>query len=135
MREFDSFNPVTRRALSVNYVAPFICELAEASGSGSGMGFSVTLDLQQAERKAGPELIFQDGNFLSWSPQTYIYAYVVYSSSSEEGPFSLLTSNVIETHFDISTLAPGTYFFKVTGLEPDAGETFPSPIAGPVTIN
>jgi hypothetical protein len=128
MMEFDAFRGITRRALSINYIAPAVCELvSEASGSGSGVGISATLGIDATNRLSGPELLIRDGNFLSWSAQPYIFAYAVYFASAEEGPFSLLTSNVLETHFDISGLSPGTYFFKVTGIEPDAGETFPSP--------
>ena len=129
MREFDAFNPVTRRALSINYVCPLICELLEASGSGTGAGISAVLEAQSVERKAGPGALILDGTNLQWSTQPYIFAFVIYIADSAEGPFSILTSNVTETHFDLTALGvTGTHFFKVTGIEPDIGETLPSPI-------
>lgn len=128
MREFDAFNPVTRRALSINYVCPLICEL-EASGSGSGAGIAAVLELQDVARKLGPVALILDGTNLQWSTQPYIFAYVIYIADSADGPFSILTSNVTESHFDLTTVGvTGTHFFKVTGIEPDVGETLPSPI-------
>lgn len=134
MREFASFVGVTRRALSINYFSPLVCEMF-ASSSGSGGAISATLEVEQTNRLAGPETIFMDGNFLSWSTRSYIDAFVVYYATAEGGPFSLLTANLVDPHFDVfSSLTPGEYWFKVTGLEPDYGETFPSPLIGPVTI-
>lgn len=134
--DFDSFRAITRRALSINYRCPLICELvAESSGSGSGGSVTATLDIDATFRKAGPAELNFSGTMLTWSAKSYILGYVVYYSASVEGPFSILASNVLDTHFDVvGLLDPGAYFFKVTGLEPDAGETFPSPIAGPLTI-
>jgi len=136
MREFDAFNPVTRRALSINYIAPDICELvSEASGSGSGMGLSAVLEAQSVDRKAGPELLILDGTTLQWTALPYAFSYVIYRADSADGPFTLLTSNVSDAHFDLASIGlTGTFFFKVTGLEPDIGETLPSPILGPITL-
>jgi len=134
MREFASFVGVTRRALSINYVSPLICELI-ASSSGSGGAISASLEVEQTNRLAGPETIFMDGNFLSWSNRSYIDAFVVYYATAEGGPFTMLTANVVDLHFDVvSVLTPGNYWFKVSGIESDFGETFPSPIIGPITI-
>ena len=134
MREFASFVGVTRRALSINYVSPLICEMITSS-SGSGGAISASLDVEQTNRLAGPETIFMDGEFLSWSTRPYIDAFVVYYATAEGGPFTMLTANVVEQHFNVvAALPPGTYFFKVSGLEPDFGETFPSPTLGPVTF-
>jgi hypothetical protein len=136
VREFDSFNAVTRRALSINYRCPLICELiAESSGSGSGSSVTATLEIDATFRKVGPTDLMFAGDVLIWQSPTYIIGFVVYYSTSAEGPFSILASNVLDMHFDVAgSLPPGTYYFKVTGLEPDAGETFPSPIAGPLTL-
>ena len=129
MREFDAFNPVTRRALSINYVCPLVCELLETSGSGSGAGISAVLEQQSADRKPGPGLLILDGTNLQWSTQPYIFAYIIYIADSADGPFSILTSNVTESHFDLNLVGiMGTHFFKVTGIEPDIGETLPSPV-------
>lgn len=134
MREFASFVGITRRALSINYFSPLVCEMF-ASSSGSGGAISATLEVEQTNRLAGPETIFMDGNFLSWSTRAYIDAFVVYYATAEGGPFSLLTANLVDPHFNVVAALPaGTYFFKVSGLEPDFGETFPSPVLGPVTF-
>ena len=134
MRQFDSFRAITRRALSIDYKSPLICELP-AESSGSGFGIPATLDIEPVARRAGPASLVVSGNVLNWSDQSYIFSYVVYYSTSAQGPFSILASGVQAFHFDVTgLLAPGTYYFKVTGLEPDAGETLPSPIAGPATI-
>lgn len=135
MREFQSFVGITRRALSIHYVSPLVCEMISQSGSGSGGAISAVLEVEQTNRREGPVEIFMDGNFLSWSTRSYIDAFVVYYAESENGPFTMLTANVVDLHFDVfSALTPGNYWFKVTGLEPDYGETFPSPTIGPVTI-
>jgi hypothetical protein len=114
-----------------------VCELEViSSGSGSGVSSGAILPVP-VFRKDGPTnlIVTVEGSFaiLTWSEQPYIYAYAVYGGPSAEGPFILLTSNVIG---DTASVAPGsgTYFFKVTGLEPDFGETYPSNTVGPVTI-
>lgn len=135
MREFQSFVGVTRRALSINYMSPLVCEMISQSGSGSGGGISALLEVEQTNRREGPAEIFMDGNFLSWSTRPYIDAFVVYYATAEGGPFTMLTANVVDLHFNVVAALPaGTYFFKVSGLEPDFGETFPSPTLGPVTF-
>jgi hypothetical protein len=71
---------------------------------------------------------------LSWPSLSYAFAYAVYRATNPAGPFELLTANLLETHFLDNTVIVGTsYWFKVTGIEPDFGETFPSPLAG-VTV-
>ena len=135
MKHFDSFNPITRRGLRIHYVSPMICELAaDQSGSGSSSGVLAALDVLPVNRLPGPvELSFADG-VLSWSSQPYIYSYTIYYSSSENGPFQILTSNVLALSFPVSGIPPGDYFFKVTGVEPTAGETLPSPTIGPEQV-
>jgi len=134
MREFASFVGITRRALSINYVSPLVCEMI-ASSSGSGGAISASLEVEQTNRLAGPETIFMDGDFLSWSTRNYIDAFVIYYATAEIGPFTMLTANVVDLHFNVvAALPPGTYFFKISGLEPDFGETFPSPTIGPITF-
>lgn len=138
MRQFDAFNPITRRGLRINYKSPFICEFgAESSGSGSstGAGVAATLGILPVNRLPGPAEISIEGDILSWSSQPYIFVYVVYFAEVEAGPFTLLTSNLQATSFDVSALSAGNYFFKVTGIEPNAGETLPSPTLGPATIS
>jgi hypothetical protein len=133
MREFDSFNAITRRALSINYRCPLICELiAESSGSGSGGSVTAMLDIDATLRKAGPATLTAEisgGSVtLTWSPQDYAFSYNVYLSSvSSAGPFTLETANLLSTNFILS-LTSGTYYAKVTLVESDFGESFPSPI-------
>jgi hypothetical protein len=134
VREFQSFVGITRRALSIFYASPLVCEMF-ASSSGSGGAISASLEVAQTNRRAGPETIFMDGPFLSWSTRAYIDAFVVYYATADGGPFTMLTANVVDLHFNVvAALPPGTYFFKVSGLEPDFGETFPSPTIGPITF-
>jgi cellulose 1,4-beta-cellobiosidase len=71
---------------------------------------------------------------LSWPELSYAYSYVVYRATAAGGPFVSVAANVlVETHVD-SGLDSGTYYYKVTGIEPDFGETTASPVVGPVTI-
>ncbi len=140
MNTFRSLAAVTRRALRINYVSPSICVLGEiSSSSGSGSGVSALLDIDPVIRRAGPTgLIFEAVDSVSvrltWTQQSYIYSYVVYVASAELGPYTQLTSNVIGSTFLHTPVAPGTYYYKVTGLEPNAGETYASNIVGPVTL-
>jgi len=127
MRQYDSFNPITRRGLRIHYISPFICQLG-AEASGSGFGGSANLDIAPVNRLPGPASLSIEGSVLAWTSQPYIFAYVIYYASAENGPFSILTSNVLATQFNIAgDLPPGNYFVKVTGIEPTAGETLPSP--------
>lgn len=140
MNTFRSLAAVTRRALRINYVSPSICVLgAVSSGSGTGSGVSALLDVLAVTRKAGPTaLIFAVVDSasvrLTWTPKAYIYSHVVYVSTAELGPYTQLTANVIGATFLHTPVAPGTYYYKVTGIEPDAGETHASNIVGPVTL-
>jgi hypothetical protein len=135
MKEFDAYNAITRRGLRIHYVSPLICMLPSiSSGSGSSSEVLATLDIAPVNRLAGPASLSAEGNLLTWSTQPYIFSYVVYYSVSVNGPFLMLTSNVQNDQFLVSGIAPGNYFFKVTGIEPTAGETLPSPTIGPVII-
>lgn len=140
MNAFRSLTAITRRALRINYVSPSICVLGSvASGSSSGSGVSALLEILAVSRKAGPTgltavKINSVSVELTWATQTYIYSHVIYRATSAVGPFTQVTANVIgETYID-SPVAPGTYYYKVTGIEPDAGETFASNVVGPLTL-
>jgi hypothetical protein len=137
MRQFDSYRAVTLRANRIDYISPVVCELEViASGSGSSSSGSAILPVPVV-RKDGPTnlIVTVQGSsaVLTWSEQSYIYAYAVYAGPSSEGPFVLLTTNVLG---NTATVGPGAgiKFFKVTGLEPEFGETYPSNIVGPVII-
>lgn len=135
MKELDAFNAVTRRGLRIHYVSPLICMLpSQASGSGSSAAVIASLDIEPVFRLPGPTTLSIEGSILAWSSQPYIFSYVIYFATHVDGPFQQLTSNVQELQFDVSGLPAGDYFFKVTGLEPDAGETLPSPTVGPANI-
>lgn len=139
MMQWDALRGITLRALRIDYISPAVCELAViSSGSGSGSGESSILDVTPVTRLAGPTnlvvTINESGEVvLTWTEQSYIFAYAVYAGSSAEGPFVLETSNVIGNTATLP-LAPGTYYFKVTGIEPEFGETFPSETVGPTIV-
>lgn len=140
MNTFRSLAAVTRRALRINYVSPSICVLGVvSSGSGTGSGVSALLDILAVTRKDGPtaltfEAIDPVSVRLTWTPKGYIYSYVVYIATTELGPYTQITANVIGNTFLHTPVVPGTYYYKVTGVEPDAGETHASNIVGPVTL-
>ena len=97
------------------------------------------MEILPTYRLAGPsELILEKVNAtsvkLTWTTQAYIFSYAVYRATSAVGPFVLVSENIMSNTFTNSGLSVGTYFYKVTGIEPSAGETLPSPVAGPVTL-
>jgi fibronectin type 3 domain-containing protein len=138
MRQYDSFRAITLRANRIDYISPVVCELAViSSGSGSSQSSSAVIP-SAVVRKDGPTNLIvtvhaADNIELTWSEQSYIYSYAIYAGSSAEGPFVLLSSNVLGHTATVGRPA-GTYFFKVTGIEPEFGETYPSNIVGPVII-
>jgi len=136
MNNLNSLRPVTRRAVPLFYQSPGICELPVPL-SGSAVAADADIDIEPVERRAGPDSleIFSAGSdvHLSWPNVSYIFSYVVYRATNSEGPFVLLTSNLGENSFVDAGLEPGTYYYKVTGIEPNFGETFPTPVVS-VTI-
>lgn len=90
---------------------------------------AVTLDTNAVSLPGGGT----SGIRLTWTLRDYIYSYLVYRATNPAGPFTLVTSNVIDDHF-VDTPPSGTYYYKVTGIEPTFGETFASPVAGPITL-
>lgn len=138
MKPQFSLRAHTRRELRINYRSPLVCQLTSSS-SGSGSGSSATLDILPVVRRDGPasltlEALGADSIQLTWTLRSYIYSYAVYRATNPDGPFALITANVINDQFTDSGVAAGTYYYKVTGVEPTAGETLPSPVAGPVTL-
>lgn len=132
MNPQQSLKAVTRRAIPLFYISPAECRLAPPfSGSGSSSSATATIDIFPVERKAGPaELtatVVAGGVQLNWSSLDYVFSWVVYRASNPEGPFTLVVANEINTEFIDPAGVAGDYF-KVTGLEPDFGETFPSPV-------
>lgn len=139
MMDWDALRGVTLRALRIDYISPAVCELAIiSSGSGSSGSESSILNPTPVLRRDGPTNLVVTVNsegevVLTWIEQSYIFAYSIYASVSAEGPFVLESSNVIGNTATLP-LAPGTYYFKVTGIEPEFGETFPSETVGPVIV-
>lgn len=141
MMNWDALRGVTLRALRIDYISPAVCELAViSSGSGSGASVTSILNPTPVEQLAGPTnlvvTVTESGEVtLTWDGQPYIFAYAIYAGESVDGPFVLQTSNVLASTFSYTPIASGTYFFKVTGVEPEFGETFPSNIFGPLVVN
>jgi len=136
MNNLNSLRPVTRRAVSLFYKSPGICELPVPL-SGSGQSAVANIAIEPVTRKAGPDslevIVIGTEVSLNWPEVGYIFSYVVYRATNPEGPFALLTSNLGENSFVDTGLSPGTYYYKVTGIEPDFGETLPTPLVS-VTI-
>lgn len=65
---------------------------------------------------------------LTWPEVAGAYSYVVYRATAEGGPFVSIAANVLVENFVDSGLVPGTYFYKVTAIEPNFGETTSSPV-------
>lgn len=133
MNNLQSLRPVTRRSIHLFYISPATCELPTPF-SGSGVSVAANLDIQPVNRKAGPEsldaAVMGVGVMLVWPSLSYAFAYAVYRATNPEGPFVLLTANLLEAHYVDNTASVGiSYWWKVTGIEPDFGETFPSPLA------
>jgi len=133
MNNLNSLRPVTRRAIPLFYKSPGICELP-IPVSGSAVATETNIDIEPVERREGPDsleaILVGTDVALNWPLVSYVFSYVVYRATNPEGPFTLLTSNLSENSYVDVGLIPGTsYWYKVTGLEPNFGETFPTPLA------
>jgi len=123
---WDPLRAITRRALWIEYRSPMICVQPEIQ-SGSGSIDSSILDTEPTFRLAGPVL---SGNVtggttvhLSWTEVPTAFAYVVYRSTAANGLFTLQASGVVDLFYSESPTPGHTYFYKVTGIEPNFGET------------
>lgn len=130
MFEFDCYRGVTLRALRIDYISPQVCEL-QASSSGSSGADSALLDTLPVTRIAGPVslTVSVDGGIVtvSWPAVSGAYAYAIYLSSvSAEGPFVIQTANILNESFSYAS-GTGTFWIKITAIEPNFGESFPSP--------
>ena len=140
MNPLRSLSAITRRALRIEYRSPLVCMLsAISSSSGTGSDVSALLSILPVARLDGPTnlaavLVSDTSLTLTWTEQPYIYSYVVYRATSLAGPFAQVTANVIGETFTDTSIPPGTYYYKVTGIEPSAGETYASNIVGPLTL-
>jgi len=126
MNTFAALNPASRRAIRIPYESPLICQLAsEASGS-AGTSLNV-LDILPTEQVAGPTLsvlLLEDNSVqLSWTNTVPdAYAYIIYRATVAEGPYSVQASGIFDRIF-VDNPPSGNYFYKVTALEPNFGET------------
>jgi hypothetical protein len=116
-------------------MSPGICQLP-IPFSGSGASVAANLEIEPVTRKAGPDsleaTVMGSDVLLGWPLVDYIFAYVVYRATNPLGPFTLLTANLLENSF-VDMGISGTFYYKVTGVEEDFGETFPTPIVA-VTV-
>jgi|SRR5688572_13294051 len=131
MNEFDSLRAITRRAIPIDYVSPLICH-NDVPFSASGTGDLSLLDILPTLQEAGPVVALTQPdagqNRLEWMLVANAYAYVVYRATVAEGPYVLLTAGVIENFYVDVPDVSGTYYYKVTGIEPNYGETLASNI-------
>lgn len=133
MNGFDALRPITRRELRVKYVSPLICPpVPYYSGSGSGSGDLSILPIEPIYRLPGPVISISKPNAtsirLDWAAVNGAYSYVVYRSTSSVGPFLLLTAGLLTNFYVDVPAIPGTYYYKVTAVEPTYGETQASAI-------
>lgn len=137
MQPIKSLRAITRRIIPLFYISPAECFLAFFSGSGSGSSATAVLDITPTTQKAGPDqltAILVGGDVsLVWSFLPYAYSYVIYRATSPDGIFDLVAANVLFTDYVDVGAPSGTLYYKVTGIEPDFGETTPSPIVS-VTV-
>lgn len=132
MNRFLSFQPVTRRVFRVDYRSPDVCQpetpVSSDSGSASGSVVSV-LDFTNTQ-PAGPELTafsFEEYIGLTWTAVPGAVSYILYRSTSESGPFTLLLEGISATEYsDIPPTTGDPYFYYVVAVEPSFGLTQPS---------
>jgi len=135
MNTFAALQPVSRRALRIPYESPLICQLAVIVSASAATAVS-TLEILPITQEAGPTLeavVLEDSSVqLDWSAVPGAYAYIVYRATVEEGPYAVQVSGLIANTF-LDNPGPGTFFYKVTGIEPNFGETTASNIVS-VTV-
>lgn len=132
---FDSLRAITRRHFRIDYHSPMVCLEVEAA-SGTGSAESSTLEILPTLQEAGPVLVAEViGGFvqLSWTAVVNGFAYVVYRATVPEGPFVIQIAGLIAQNYVDETVVPGNYFYKVTGIEPNFGETAASNVVS-VTV-
>jgi hypothetical protein len=130
----QAFNPITRRVIPVNYYSPGLLFLVS---SGSGSSLLATLDLRPTEKSAGPVIsVTELGASLriDWNLVADAPVYLLYRSTSPSGPFEIYVSGVADNHYVDTPTVPGTYYYQVTAIEPNAGESLPSNVASGTTV-
>lgn len=128
MNRNDSLKPVTRRALRIDYVSAGICEdRASAEDSASGCGLTSQLEVLAVSRAAGPTITvsaYTAGKlYVAWTPVNNAFVYVVYRSTSVDGLFTIVREGTQELFYVDTPPESGTFYYKVTGIEPNFGET------------
>ena len=131
MNFHDSLRAITRRAFRIEYRSPAICPvMLVSSGSGSGTSCPAIIDMQTVTQAAGPVLtlqFFSDLEFLlTWTAISNAYGYQVYRSTSPDGPFELLIGGLLDTLYVDEPPTLDIFYYKVTAIEPNWGETLPS---------
>ena len=131
MNEFDALRGITRRAIPINYTSPLIC-MNDVPFSASGTVDLSNLDILPTLQEAGPVLALTQPNAgenrLEWMLVTNAFSYVIYRATAEVGPYTLVTSGVVENFYVDTPEVAGTYYYKATGIEPTYGETTASNI-------
>jgi penicillin-binding protein/penicillin-binding protein 1A len=137
MQPIKSLRAITRRIIPLFYISPAECFIRAFSGSGSGAAATAVLDITPTEQKDGPAqlnaIAVGADVSLVWSFLPYAYSYVIYRATNPDGPFDLVAANVLLTDYVDVAPPTGTLYYKVTGIEPDFGETRPSPVVS-VTV-
>ncbi len=128
MNRQDSLRPVTRRALRINYESPGICAFPIApSSGGSGGDSEAIIDFVSTFRLPGPVLrassYTSTTTRLEWSAVTDAAFYQIYRSASPTGPFTFLQGPVGPRFYVDTPPSPGFWYYQVTAIEPNAGET------------
>lgn len=125
MNNFDVVRAITRRHFWDDYRSPLTC-VAVPSSSGSGSGETIDISIEPIYRGAGPNLTATKAGVtvaLTWSEVPNAYAYVIYRANVAGGPFTILLSGIVaRSYVDIPAIS-GTYYYRVTAIEPNFGET------------
>ncbi len=102
-----------------------VCELAVVN-SGSGSSVTSMLDFLPVFRAPGTTLEIQPFSAgklrLSWAEIEDAFVYILYRATAAEGPFVAIATGV-QALFYVDTPSPGTTYYRVSGIEPDHGET------------
>jgi fibronectin type 3 domain-containing protein len=125
MNNFDACRGITRRHFWEDYRSPLTC-VDYPIFSASASGETTDILVEGIYRAAGPVLEgieFGGEVSLSWSQVPNAYAYIVYRADSISSPFMALVSGVLDQVWVDVPATPGTFYYRVTAIEPDFGET------------
>jgi hypothetical protein len=125
MNNFDSIRAITRRHFWDDYRSPLTCVTFPTS-SGSGSGQTIDIGIEPVFRSPGPDLSATRVGAtvsLSWTEVPKAYAYVIYRANVAGGPFTILLAGLVTRSFIDTPAISGTYYYRVTAIEPNFGET------------